>query len=285
MKRTDARNSFVGNGQLNALQVATMGLGDTLHPTLAIASDLAQRAGENPRKRVSKQTITVAPTGGTGSKLLVTLKRYCVDEKGAALADTTVVTIDGVDYTCGSGGIISHTLNGADYTTLHDLVAAINALPGFVAHVLHALSTHTTDSDNFIAASEQAVKDAQIGYTETLYRDVSEDVTAFLRIGIPRPFDRAPLQLVEIRGAVTGATAGTVQLIKDDDAAYQSGGGHQVEYNKFTLVATTLTQYLGDNVLDAATIHGPVVLKVYASDLSACSFAVKYRQALVQERC
>lgn len=280
MYRTDKRNSMVGNGRVDAIQIATLGFSDTLHPIMSIGSDLGHLPGEDTRKRIVKQTITIAPTGGTGSKLLVTLKRYCQDETGSALASGVVVNVGGTEYTTGAGGVISHALNGATYTTLHDLIGAINALPGFVARIGDALTTQVTDSDNFIALAETGLPEVQISMLSTLYRDVSEDTYAMVRIGLPRKYDNDPLQLLAVRGTTAGVTAGTVKVIRDDMEEYVADASHQEVYEQWTSAAAQ-TEYLDDNVLEGATIRGSIVVQVYASDLTAVALQIKYRQGLV----
>lgn len=280
MKRidTERNTSFVGNGQLGTIQTAAMTIGDTVHPIISIGSLYDMFAGEDPRKRISKQTITIAPTGSS-SKLLITLKRYVVDETNAAVASGTSVVIDGTTYTTGAGGVISHTIAGATYTTLHDLIDAINALPGFVCYIGDALTTHSTDSDDFIALTETVVPDATIGLLDTLYRDVSEDDVAYVRIGLPRKFDMAPMTLVGISGKITDNTGATGQLITDNMDEYVSDGSHQEVCEEFT-PATSLTQHVDDDLQGAASYRGSWVLKVAADDAAGASYKVRYQQVL-----
>ena len=76
MNRDNSRNSFVGNGRVDAVQTAQIvSLADDTMPTIAIGSDLGPIAGEVYGKRISKQSITV-DADGSGGELLITLKRY-----------------------------------------------------------------------------------------------------------------------------------------------------------------------------------------------------------------
>lgn len=280
MKRIDAeRNtSFVGNGQLGTIQSARMTIGDTVHPIISIGSEIGGFAGEDPRKRISKQTITI-DADGSSSKLLITLKRYVVDQTNAAVASGVTVTIDGIDYTTGSGGIISHTIAGASYNTLHDVLAAINALPGFIAFIGDALTTHNTNTNDFIDLAETVVPEGVNGLLNTLYRDVSEDDIAYLRIGLPRKYDMAPIQVVGLSGLITSATGAAGYLIVDNDSEYMSDASHQETVFQFT-PATSLTDHIADNVLEAADYRGSLVLKVSATNATGSNYLLKYRQVL-----
>jgi len=277
--RDDSRNSFVGNGTLDSVIIASLSTTDK--GMIYLASDLGQTAGEDARKRIDKQTVTFASDGGTDAGLL-TLKRYCVDEVGDALASGVTVTIDGTDYTTGAGGVISHALDLEDLT-VKDLLDQINALPGFVAEIGDALTTTTLDGDDIIVdmAETNIPQVSGVGEKlEILKNDVSATNVAYLRIGLPTRKDRDPLQLLQIRGSITDNTDATLQLLRDDEGEYVSDGSHQEEYEAFA-PATSLTEHLDENVLEGQTIRGPVVLKVAATAITGASYKVKYRQALV----
>jgi len=278
--RDDSKHNHIGNGNLDAVIVDNLGFGDAVGASINLASDLGHIAGEDPKKAIKKQTYVIEAAGGATSKVMLTLNRYMVDETGAALASGTVVSIGGTDYTCGAGGVIAHEIDGGVKTTLHDFVAAINELPGFNADVLHALTTQDMDSAAFIAVAETVLADAFAGGVDTLFRDASASFVTLMRIGLPRAQDKDALQLMQIKGACTDVTNGTVKLIRDDDDEYIAGGAHQEVYLDDTMVAA-LTAYLDDNVLEAQTIRGSVVLEVKSDDLTAASFGVKYRQGQV----
>ena len=281
MYQDRSKEGYIGNGQLDAVQVAKMGFGDTTGACINLASDLGSIAGEDAKKRIKKQTFAIDANGGTSSELLLTLKRYMVDQTGAALASGTVVSIGGVNYTCGAGGVITHSINGKVDDTLHAFVARINTFAGFKASILHALTTQDTGSADYIDAAETVLPEAAFGGIATLFRDASAHHVSALRLGLPRANDRDPLKLLKIAGKATGATAGTVKLIRDDDAEFVADGSHQEAYLNETLTGAQ-TSYIDDNVLECQTIRGPVVLIVASSDLSAADFAIHYKQGLVK---
>lgn len=230
-------------------------LSDTTMPTLAIRYSLAHIAGELPTAQPCKATITIAPTGGTGSKLRVTIKRYVNDTNGDATVSVTT------------------NLDGATYTTLKDLVDALNDIPGITAWVLHAPFNYSTNSDDFIAVSETDIR-TDGRYLETLYRDASEVTTAYLRIGNPQVWDKGRLTIKRIYGTSTGNTNGTVKLIRDEY------GKDQVELQKWTQ-ATTLTDYVNHNTDEAQDYQCPLLLAISSDNLSAVDFNVVATQASI----
>lgn len=275
------RNSFRGGGDLGAIQSETMGFSDTLHPILSIGSDLGSFPGEDPRKRILYQDYYVDPDGNDSSTLRLVLRRYIVDETGTAVTSDTI-TINETEYTTDSSGYVIHNIDGDTYDTLHDFIDAINALPGFVCYIGDALTTHDMDTANFIeVAVGNAVKlpPIQGGATDALYRDVSEDQTAYVRIGAPRKVDMAPLQLIGLSGyANTASSAGL--LVTDNMCEYNSDGTHIKTIKSFT-PATSNTEIVDDDILHAGTHRGSWVLKVSAtSGLTDASYLVQYRNKL-----
>lgn len=238
-------NSIVNAARTNRLAA----LSDTEMPTLAIRYSLAPQAGELPTAQHMKATVTIAPTGGTGSKLRVTIKQYVSTSAGVVSVGTTT------------------NLDGATYTTLKDLVDALNAIDGITAWVLHAPHSYSTNSDDFIALSETDIR-TDGKYLETLYRDASEVATAYMRIGNPQAWDKGRLLIKRIYGTSTGNTNGTVKLLRDEY------GKDQVELLKFTQ-QTALTQYVADDMQDAQPYEGPLLLAIASDNLSACDFTVQ----------
>lgn len=275
------RNSFRGGGDLGAIQSETMGFSDTLHPILSIGSDLGSFPGEDPRKRILFQDFYVDPDGNESDTLRLVLRRYVVDETGTAVTSDTI-TINETEYPTDSSGYVLHNIDGDIYDTLHDFIDAINALPGFVCYIGDALTTHDMNTTSFIeVAVGSAVKlpPIQGGATDALYRDVSADQTAYVRIGAPRKVDMAPLQLIGLSGyANTASSAGL--LVTDNMCEYKSDGTHIKTIKSFK-PATSNTEIVDDDILHAGTHRGSWVLKVSAtSGLTAASYLVQYRNKL-----
>jgi len=248
------------NAVLNESRIYRLSaLSDTAMPTLAVRYSMAPRAGELPSALPSRATITISATGGTGSKLLITVKQYVRDTAGTETVGTTT------------------SINGAAYTTLSAIVDALNAIPGIVAWVLHAPHSYSTDSNDFIALAETDIR-ADGRYLETLYRDASEVHTAYLRIGNPQVWDKGRLLIKRIFGSATGVTNGTVKLVSDEY------GKDQVVHLNITQVAA-LTQYLADNIEQAQPYKCPLLLIVASDDLSAADYSVQAVQAEDSSGC
>jgi len=274
MERDTSRNSFVGNGKLNA--VLTAALDDSDKPLIYINSDLGQLAGEDARKRIDKQTVACTTAGQ------VTLKRYMVDETGAALASGVVCGIDGTDYTTGSGGVITDTLAIATYATVQAMLDGINALPGYKALIGDALTTTPLATGKHVALTETNIPHIGMEALGICTNDASASEVVYLRIGLPTRKDRDPIQLLQVRGKITAVAGGSVTLYGDDQDDYVSDGSHLIEYDAWTPATNnTLEEFMGDNILEAADLRGPIVLKVAATAIDGADFHVKYRQALV----
>ena len=239
---------------LEEVRVDRMQFGDAQQPCLAIAYSLAGVAGEDPTSQVDKVTVTIAPTGGTGSKLLISLKVYRVTETGATLSTTTT------------------SINGATYTTLKSIIAKINSVAGFTAWALHCPHAKSTDSDDFITLAETEVRvDGQP--LECLYRDASEDLYVYARIGNPTARDSGRMRLLGINGTQTGVTVGTMKVSRDD---YDEGN---VPLLSFPSVTATESSHLDHDMLKAATYRGPLLVELYASDLSVSDTKIRTMQA------
>ena len=277
-QRDDSRNSFAGNGKLDAIQMATLDTTDAA--MIYINSDIGQSAGEDARKRVHRRTARFVKDGGTDAGLL-TLKTFVYDETNTILTGTETVTIGGIEYTATSG-IITHTAIDLADMTVQGMLDTINAIPGFIAEIGDALTTTSLDADDVCVEVDADTVIPPIGSPALgiLTNDVSVSNAVYKRIGLPTRTDRDPLQLLQVRGDIDVMTGGVVEVIRDDQAEYVSDGSHLETYESWVAVAAQ-TEYLSDNVLEGQTIRGPVVLKVSATSITGAAFSLKYRQALV----
>ena len=270
----NSRNSFVGSGKLDAIQIAT--LDDSDAAMIYILADMGQLAGEDPRKRIDKQTVE-SDTAGS-----VTLKRYMQDETGTALASGVTVDIGGTTYTCGAGGVITHSLPRATYTDVQLMLDAINALPGFIATIGDATSSALLTIGSHVAVAAANIPFIGAAALGICTNDASERETVYKRIGLPTRKDRGPLQLIGLRGKITLVAGGTITIYGDEQDDYVAAGSHLVEYDQFVpAVDATLEEFIGDNVLEGATLRGPLVLVAAATAIDGADFKLKYRQALV----
>jgi hypothetical protein len=270
-QRNDQRNSFVGNGSLPSVINARLNTTDL--PLIYINSDLGQLSGEDPRKRIDKQTVTVTTAGQ------VTLTRYMQDEVGDALASGVVVEIEGTEYTTATGGKIAHVLAIATFANVQLMLDGINALPGFIAVIGDALTTTPLATGKHIALTEINIPFIGMEPLGICDNDVSATNIAYKRIGLPTRKDRDPLQLLQIRGKITSATGGLIQVIGDEQDDYVLGGAHQEVYEEYT-PSTSLTAHLTDTILDAQTLRGAITLVVSATAITGADYSLKYKQAL-----
>ena len=271
----------LGNGKLDAVQiVGPLTLSDTTMPSLALQWVPQPVRGELQTVQRHNATVTVAPTGASGSLLLITLTVQRKDFSGDALADLTYAI-------SGAAAKVPWTSTSASGTasasTLKEAIDLINELPGFKAWALHAPHAMALNSDNFIALSATAIKTGvgPDGTSSILYRDASDfldgntDIVAYLRIGLPEVRDANSFKLLGIEGVSTGVTNGVVRLYRDEYAEY--GQTAEVYVNKALVAAQT--EYIGKDRSDAATLRGPCILEVRSDDLSAA----EYRVAIMQD--
>jgi len=256
--------------------VGPMTIADDAMPTLALKWSAMPVRGEKQTVQRTSATITIEPTGATG-KLKITLTVARRDFLGADLAALTYVISagaakidwDDTDYTA------SRTATAA---VLKDVMDLINELPDFKAWVLHAPHSQTVNSDNFIALAATNIQSG-VGpddISKVLYRDVSEDINAYMRIGLPEVRDKDAIELHELTAICTGVTGSpTLKVYRDD---YDNFGETQEEYESFVLAAAR-TSYLGYNKLTVPVIRGPILIHATSDDLSAIELRAKIKQA------
>lgn len=233
-----------------------MQMADDQMPTLAIAFALNQIAGELPTAQIDGATVEIDPDGGTGSKLLIILRRNRVDQNGDALSALTT------------------SINGATYTTLKDQIDAINAVDGFTAWAMHAPHDLSTDSDDFMEMAETEVR-CDGKPLECLYRDVSEGSTkyCYMRVGMPTERDSGRMRVVRLEGTSTGVTAPTLKLYAD---AYS--GDAPTELRGFTRAAA-LTAYIDSDKMKADVYRGPLLLEAGGTNLTAADYKLSVMTA------
>jgi len=270
---------MIGNGNPNAIFTKTLTLGDTNMPCLGINYSLKPQVAESAKIRLSKATLTIAPTGAAGSKVLLTVAINRYDENGDALADVTYAISGAAAKVAWAGTSPTFT---ASALTLKDAIDLLNEIGGIQAFALHAPHSASLNSGYFIALSETDIPSQPAKYLECLYRDVSDYVIntnrkcAFLRLGLPEARDAGSMRLIGLNGTATGVTSGRVLIYKDDirdfsdeySATYATEIGRKQVYLDKVLVDTE-TEYIDKDILNANTIQGPIILEVSSTDLSA----------------
>jgi hypothetical protein len=163
----------------------------------------------------------------------------------------------------------------ASAATIKDVIDLINQLPGFKCWALHVPHSKSVNSDDFIALAETSVKSnvGVDGRSEVLYRDVSEDAVAYMRVSLPEERDANAFDLMQIRGKATGVTNGTLRLLRDNYAEYGDGSVEGEVYVEAVLAAAQ-TEYVDATKENAQTIRGPVLLEVTSDDLTVANYKV-----------
>jgi hypothetical protein len=236
-------NDYCKSSVLGEVRTAVIRATDANQPMLGIRWTNKGKDAEDP---LYKATITIAPTGGTGSKLRVTLKQY---EQSPSTGAVTVRTTSNFD--------------GATYTTLGSLITAINAIEGFKAYRLNAAADYSLDSDDFIALAETAIRPLVL--QSVLYRDASEFSGAAanwaVRIGVPEAFDGGRIKLLYVKGLVNSTTDCTIRISTDPSETDATQ-----EVLRFTRAVPDNAQTdLYDFNLNPPVIKGPVLVELVST--------------------
>lgn len=220
------------------MNVASLGSTATgLKYMLGLEESLAAQAGETEATHYVGSTVAIDANGGASSKLLITIAEKNHTYSAAEATETST----------------SHTFDGSTYTTLKDIVDAINDTSGLnvKAHVRHGLHSTPTNVDTW-----QDLSAAGIGQqgrtTECLLCSDAAASSQYLRFGVPTLRDAQMVRILRIEGTSSHA-AGTLKLYRD-------------EYGKdletlftFTPVAS-LTTHLSYDIPNAPVFRGPLVL-------------------------
>jgi len=235
--------SWKYSSTLNEVRSATIRATDTSNPLLAIRWNNKGKDASDP---LYKATITIQPTSGTGSKLRIVLKEYEQNPTTGAVTARTTTNLD-----------------GATYTTLGALVAAINAIDGFKAYRLHAAADYSLNSDDFIALSETAIRPLVL--QEVLYRDASSFTAAAanwaVRVGVPEAFDGGKIKLLFVKANVDSDTDCTIRISTDPSETDATK-----EILRFTRAVPDATQTdLYDFHQNPVVIRGPVLVELIST--------------------
>jgi len=273
----------IGNGNANAIFTKQIiSYADTTMPLLALNWSGKPIAGEVPTIRKSKATVTVDANGGASTsklKVLITIVNY--DETGAAATNLTY-TISGAATRAEWSGTSPTFVAGA--VTMKDVIDLLNLVPGLQAYLLHAPYYLSANTDFWKDVTVADIPMQPGKFLETLYRDTAtmlvdtDKKVSWLRIGLPELRDSGSMRLIRLTAAVTGATSGKIRLYRDlysdfskeYSATYATCMANKQMYVDKTLVATTLTNYIDNDILNAMTLQGPLILEINSTDLSVC---------------
>jgi hypothetical protein len=220
----------------------------------------------------STHTILIQPTGGTSSKLKVTL----------------------TDITTGASAFDG---GGATYTTLQALVDGINAVAGWEARRSHGPADYPLGTDDFIALSATAVPRT---WYSCLYRDSSEiegvDPGGYTcRIGYPdfgrfipegggagKVFggNKGRIEICGITGFITGATTAPYLVISQDAGSTAASEVKLVTFTESAHDDSTPQSFLSRDPGNGLVFQGPLLLEarsVTASNPTVVDLQINWR--------
>jgi len=285
----------IGAGKVDQVFIANskaITLSDITMPCLGLNYSLAGQANESPLVRYDAATIEI-DNNGNASKLEITVTIQVVDQEGSAGTDITytmAVVASGSANTAWQGTSPTFT---ADAYTLYDAIKLLKLIPGMNARAIHAPYDMILNSDNFIDLAAGTYIYNQPGkYLECLYRDVDQfkidgDLVTYMRIGLPEPDDSGAFQILDIYGDITGATNDYIRIYRDDIADYVLPTGTYATDmgKKQVLLYRADPDYsagvFGDNIDDAMTVLGSVIVEIKSDDLTGANVYVKIRQQTV----
>lgn len=222
---------------------------------LRISYSKAGSPGDDPNIQKYGATITIDPTGGTASELLITLTELRKDGAGDALSNVT------------------HAIHGNTYDTLAEVVAAINAIGPFTAWVTDAPFSHDTGSASFTALSATRIPEAPF-YLDCLKRDVQTSNPVYIRLGEPTERDNGYQRLFGVNTSITSATGAVITVGRDDGVS-----DYEVLDTASAASTTAPTEYFSKDELTAPTYQGALLITYSASNLTGASVTVRTQTA------
>lgn len=223
-------------------------------PILAVSYSRTPRPGEAMTAQKCGATIAVNATGGTGSKLLVTVAEKVFNELGVAQSD--VVT----------------AINGAAVLTLGGLIDALNAIDGLTAWALDAPHSLSVDSNTWTALAATQISESP-NYLSCLKRTVATGHPVYKRIGEPTVRDAGRIRITNVEVSITAEAAGFVEIGRDDKVE-----GY-VAHRRYTLTDAAVDRFGNYTIEDAPTFQGPVLVTIGATSLAGAVGRVEHLQA------
>lgn len=221
---------------------------------LAIQYSRSPKANEVITAQPAAPTVQVDADANDSGGLRIILTETVYDQTGTSASTTT------------------NNIDGDVYTTLGDVVDAINALPGWTAWVTDALHSHSTDSSSFTDLAATAVDEAPY-HTDFLQRSVATGNNVWLRIGEPTDRDAGRLRLFRVSAEITDYTGGTISI-------YRDAKGETVDtLYTIPMTANAHTAYIDDKDDNAVTVRGPIVVELDATDNSGAILRVNTQTA------
>jgi hypothetical protein len=237
----------------------------------------SRRADEDPDSPKPYCSIQVDADGSDDSKLIVLVN-----------IGASATSYDQYQFSSSASGITDPDGNDASpthtqVTTLGALIDELNDVSGLSAYRLHAISSLSIDSDDFIDLDKTRVG-GPASVLKCLYMDVSEHDTLYYRIGIPEHSSGLGGSFLEIESleASINVDSGTGTLKLEVDPDETSTSNMKTVVYRDNLVDDTLTTIIDRD--DAyPVVQGPILITVSGTSLTQtdCRVSCNVRQAVI----
>lgn len=300
MSKTNMHPNVLGNGSL--AQVFTQHFSRAAATTndesmIGLSYVPENYPGSTPSVTPEAATITVTGSASANTATIVLKVKNRNGNTGTANSDvsfTITVAAAKVDWSSGA----------ASAYTLKDVIDLINEddaggtsgklLRGFKAWIMDApYDLQINAASALVTAAESYILPPgnPAGYTTALKRDldvhvVDSDLIRYKRIGFPEPRDRGLFKFVDLFGATTGTTNGTIKIYKDDVANFvQPSGTYATDLANhellFSMAGSSLSANRGTTpgvpagkATEAEVWQGPVIIEVKSDDVSAVDLRI-----------
>ena len=237
-------------------------------------------ASEDPSSPKPFCRLTIDNNASSGTSRLILLldigasstdyEQYQFSYAGVAITDP-----NGVATTAAS------TIHAVTTTDLGALIDALNAVDGITAYRLNAPADYSLNTDDFLDLASVGVGQK---FYDCLYKDVSEVLTAAIRIGIPEEYDHGALKIVKIIGyANSNSDTDCVLKISTDPTDGAAGENDEVELAFGRYVPDAAITTLWDHSTAPVVVQGPILVEITATtSLAAGAYViVEYQTAEV----
>lgn len=264
---SEHHRGFVGNGVYE--QVQPINITDADYKCIKLMYDLAPKAGETVGSQITKVTFEVDADGSDASKFHAQLKIYRRAETDDGSGAGTAAAADTYEFSADGSQDVANS-NAYTVATIGAMLEKLNAIPGVTAHVLNAPIALSIDTDDFVDLAATVVPRSG-SWLECVTCDASESETVYKRIGLPEAHHRAPFKLIGLDAYITAVAGSNVQIYTDDPV---DGAGANY-LTKAIATNATWEALLADDVLNAITVKGPIIVKASATAIDGLNMNVK----------
>ena len=299
MQKTSMHPDAIGNGSLAQTFVqslnSTLATASLAKKMMAITYSPEPYPGSAPDVNPQVGAITVTGSAGANTATIALIVESS-DVDGSANADTTfTITVAAAKVAWAAGAASAYTLKDVIDLINEDDAGGTDGklLQGFKAWALDAPYDFQINAASALASvAETPIKNpgGVAAYTECLTRDenvhvVDSDYILYKRIGFPEVRDRGLFKFVDLWGAVTGTTNGSLKIYRDDVADFVEPTGtyatdianHEVLFSIAPASISTsrgTTPGVPSMTSFPETWRGPVIVEVKSDDISVSALNI-----------